>query len=82
MEEKVIKTIDCGLGITLDIYNNRTFEYSIPAIDGEENPIQTEILKIMNDGTSRSKIEVYKVCTAVVNKHLSAAGLPEVNERI
>ena len=36
MEEKMIKTIDCGLGITLDAYNNRTFEYSIPAIDGEE----------------------------------------------
>lgn len=82
MEEKVIKTIDCGLGITLDIYNNRTFEYTIPPIDGKENIVQTEIMEIMNDGNSRSKIEIYKVCTAVVNKHLKAAGLPEVNEQI
>lgn len=85
MEEKVIKTVEIGLGITLDIYNNRTYEFTTPGEVYEKFPDFAKELEETTKammGKKQSHLESYKIHCAVFNKLLVANGLPEITEKI
>lgn len=85
MEEKIIHTYQFGLNITLDIYNNGTYEYTLPKLEkAEQNNFENEYKEIVekSNADNLSRFQTFSLTTESVNKILSNHGFPTINPLI
>lgn len=79
---KIVKTHDIGLGITLDIYSDKTFEFTTPGEVHKDNPDFDKDLKETSKLLAQinpSNEATFNALCSVFNKLLVKNGLPEIN---